>query len=60
MARLIGLEFKIVYRQGAENHAADAIKKISVVHGPLHDDTILLGNSTVMASRSGEFICHGS
>lgn len=28
MARLMGLQFKIVYRQGAENHAADALSRI--------------------------------
>jgi hypothetical protein len=28
MARLMGLQFKIIYRQGAENHAADALSRI--------------------------------
>lgn len=28
MARLMGLQFKIVYRQGAENRAADALSRI--------------------------------
>jgi hypothetical protein len=28
MARLMGLQFRIVYRQGAENHAADALSRI--------------------------------
>jgi hypothetical protein len=28
MARLMGLEFKIVYHQGAENHAADALSRV--------------------------------
>jgi hypothetical protein len=28
MARLMGLQFKIVYRQGAENHAADALSRV--------------------------------
>jgi hypothetical protein len=28
MARLMGLEFKIIYMQGAENHAADALSRV--------------------------------
>jgi hypothetical protein len=28
MARMMGLQFKIVYRQGAENLAADALSRI--------------------------------
>jgi hypothetical protein len=32
MTRLMGLQFKIVYKKGKDNRAADALSRISVVH----------------------------
>jgi len=29
MTRLMGMQFKIIYRQGKENHAADALSRVA-------------------------------
>ncbi|KAM0887617.1 hypothetical protein ACQ4PT_028880 [Festuca glaucescens] len=31
MARLMGLQFKIIYRKGAENHAADSLSRVGLL-----------------------------
>ena len=54
MARLMGLKFRIVYKKGKENVAADAFIQSCSSHGT----TSHFGGSTNVGTRSGEFICY--
>jgi hypothetical protein len=51
MTRLMGLQFKIIYRKGKENVAVDALSRVA----PLNVLQVVSGETT-LASGSGQFL----
>lgn len=53
-SKLLGLSYKIIYRKGTENRAADALSRYPVGVGSCY-----LGSTTTVAGRGGGFLCKG-
>jgi hypothetical protein len=54
MTRLMGLQFKIIYKQSKDNLAADAFIK----GGPSHGSPCSFSGAATMGPRSPQFLCH--
>jgi hypothetical protein len=55
MAKMMGLQFRIEYKKGKENQAADAL---SLQGGTFHGFAISSGSKTCVDSGVGKLICY--